>query len=118
MPMSPRIKAKKGRFGVGGLVPSIRILTPARQSSVSRGGSPGSAVFTATVEAFDDINGDVSSQVVWTDSLDVIGVASPATALTGASVSVTLTTPGVHTLTATYTDGTNVVTDTATVTVT
>ena len=111
--MSPRIKAKKGRFGVGGLLHTVDILSPATGSSFSLGGSPVTfplMPFDVTGKAIDAETGDVSSTIVWTSDLDgALG--------TGAVVAVTLTTLGAHVITATCTVTGDVVTDTIGVTV-
>jgi len=97
--MSPRIKAKKGRFGPGGLVPTVSITSPATGFAATT-----LVGFSATGEAHDDLLGDISSTIAWTSDLDgAVG--------TGAAPTITLTTLGTHVLTASVTDGTTVVTD-------
>ncbi len=104
--MSARMKAKKGRFGVGGLVPTISILSPANNTNVSFGAAVG---FVA--EANDDINGNVSANITWSNDYD-------GQTATGAKPSFTFAfagspvVPTAITLTAQYTDGTTAVTDT------
>ena len=109
--MSARIKAKKGRFGVDGLAPTISILEPANGANIVAEGSPvatGTATFRGT--AFDDLNGDVSSSIVWTSDQDgALG--------TGKTVVVTTLSVNTHVITATITQGSDVVTDTITITV-
>ena len=108
--MSPRMKAKKGRFGVDGLAAVIQILSPLSGTSVAFAGSPAVSQ-TFTGRAVDDLTGDVSSTIVWTSSIDgALG--------TGASVSPTTLSVGVHTITATVTVGGDVSTDTIKITVT
>ena len=100
MGMSPRLKARRGRFGASGLAPTVRILTPPNGTSVAFAGSPAVSQ-TFTGEALDDLTGDVSSTIVWTSSIDgALGV--------GASVSPTTLSVGLHTITATVTVGTGV----------
>lgn len=62
MRMSPRLKARRGRFGPGGLTgPILKILAPANNAHIL--GSP-ATLFIAT--ASDDIQGDIRSDIVWT----------------------------------------------------
>ena len=90
--MPPRIKVKKGRPLPGyGSAPVVTItgadLSPA--SGTPTGG------YTAT--AIDDVDGDISANLVWTASVDgVLG--------SGASPTLTFTTQGNQTLTASVTD--------------
>ncbi len=105
--MSPRIKAKKGRFGADGLPPSITITLPSDGfTSVSN------ASFPASATAIDPELGDVSINVVWTSSQEA------GTLATGSNVSIILVSVTEHKLTATITVGPHVVTDSITVTVT
>ena len=109
--MSPRIKAKKGRFGADGLVHSVRITAPLNGAIIAAAGSPtalGTATFVGT--AFDDLLGDVSSTIVWTSD-------NPGTFGTGKSITVTDLSVNTHVITATVTVGSDVVTDTITITV-
>ena len=108
--MSPKIKAKKGRFGVGGLVPTVSITSPVDGFSIAANGSPVvNAVVTFRGQAFDDA-GDVSASIAWSSDNDgVLGTGKTVT--TDLSVNT-------HVITATFDDGTNVVTDTITVIVT
>ena len=116
--MSARIKAKKGRFGVDGLEPSVRITSPATGFSIAAAGSPvATGDFTLIGTAFDDLNGDVSASIVWTSDVDgALG--------TGKSVAVTLSATAspvagtVHVITASITVGADTVTDKIAVTVT
>ena len=85
--MSPRLKARRGRFGAGGLDPSVSITFPANNANLTADlvfGSPeefgSAALFTGV--ATDDIDGDISSSIVW--SSDAVG--SPAILGTGASI--------------------------------
>lgn len=92
MGMSPSMKAKKGRFGAGGVAPSISMVTPPAGSVVVT-----SVGFPATALAFDDIDGDISASLDWFSDLDAASVG------TGAAPTITLTALGVHTLTLTAT---------------
>ena len=111
--MSARIKAKKGRFGVDGLVPTIQILAPEDGFTIAKAGSPvATADFTLRGQAFDDLQGDVSSTIDWsTDQAEgALG--------TGKSLAVQLTTEATHVITASVTVGGDTVTDTIKVVVT
>ena len=102
--MSPRLKARRGRFGPGGILPpQVTIATV----QVVAAGSPAVYTLNATGVATDDLQGDISSSIAW--SSDVDGALG-----TGASISVVLT-AGAHVITASVTDGATVVTDTANV---
>ncbi len=64
--MSPRLKARRGRFGPGGLAPIVTITSPANGASFASAGSPVSTAsvnFTGT--AFDDVDGDISAVITW-----------------------------------------------------
>lgn len=99
MPMSPRMKAKKGRFGFAGLAPLVKITSPVTGYSVASSGSPASASVAVTATAYDDKQGDISANIVWTSSIDgVVGVGSPPVG--GGSTTLTLSV-GTHTITAT-----------------
>jgi hypothetical protein len=91
------MKAKKGRFGPGGLGPTVEILS----AVVTNSGSPlVSTALDLAGSAHDDLLGDVSASIAWSSDLDgVLG--------SGATLSTTLTTAGSHVITATITDGTN-----------
>jgi hypothetical protein len=114
--MSPRIKAKKGRFGADGLVHTVQILSPASGLVVSLSGSPAEIPFAATGKATDAELGDLSANIVWASNLE--GSPVGVVGANGASTSITLTQIGVHTISATVTQGADVVTDTITVEVT
>ena len=105
--MSPRIKAKKGRFGPGGLsAPVVTITSPADGDSFAV-----NTAVTFTGTATDDLQGDISSSIVWTSDVD-------GTLGTGASVSFTFATAGPRVITATATDaGGNSGSDSITITV-
>ena len=107
--MSPRMKAKKGRFGPGGLAPTVNITAPLDGASFAFG-----AAIDFAGEAYDDLNGDVSAQIVWTNDYD-------AQTFTGATGQFTFTDNGSGptsiVVTATYSDGTNTATDTVTINV-
>lgn len=107
--MSPKIKAKKGRFGAGGVPPTVSITSPASGFQIANGDQP----FDLRGTAFDD-SGDVSANIAWSSSVDgALG--------TGKVLSTTLSFGGSpltqHVITATLNDGTNVVTDTIVVVV-
>jgi len=103
MPMSPRIKAKKGRFGAGGVDPTIAVVGP--DSAVNAVAEAG---FISV--ANDDVDGDISATTTWTSDLDgLLG--------TGASVSLTFTTVGTHVVTAEATAATGGATTSSTLTV-
>ena len=113
--MSPRIKAKKGRFGVEGLIHTVRILTPATGSSFTLG-SPSDIPFAATGEVTDDLGAVTAADIVWTQSA---GTATGFNAATdGSPTAITFTGAGTFTLTATVTNGAQVVTDSISGTVT
>jgi len=104
--MSPRIKAKKGRFGDLGLAEVVRIISPVTGTTQSSG-----VAFTATGKATDDLTGDVSANIVWTSDLDA-GIGAD-----GGSTSLTLTTVGTHVITASAAHGSPAVDGTATIVV-
>lgn len=108
--MSPRIKAKKGRFGAGGLPHTVEILSPAANSTVTGTGSPLTGAQTFVGKSLDDIGGDISSTIVWTSNVDG-GLG------TGASVYAAALTAGAHRITATVTVSGLVVTDSIDITV-
>lgn len=105
MPMSPRIKAKKGRFGAGGLAPSLTAAVDivTGQAAVD--------TFTFTGSAADAESGDLTASITWTSDQDgLLG--------TGGSVATTLTAVGAHVITVSVTDGTNTTTQTINVSTT
>jgi len=105
MGMSPRMKAKKGRYGVGGLVPAILITSPTTADTLTT-----LVPVDFIGSAFDAENGDLSAVINWSSDIDgIIGI--------GATVNFALTTLGAHVITATVTDGTTSATDTINVTV-
>ena len=111
--MSPRIKAKKGRFGVEGLIHTVQILSPLSGSSFSLTGSPIVEIpFTATGKVTDDLGAVTGADIVWTSDVD------GSVGANGTPTAITLTTLGAHVITATVTNGTQVVTDSISVTVT
>ena len=111
--MSPRIKAKKGRFGVEGLIHTVQILSPLSGSSFSLTGSPIVEIpFTATAKVTDDLGAVTGADVVWSSA------GTGFSAANGTPTAVTFTGVGTFTLTATVTNGTQVVTDSISVTVT
>lgn len=92
MGMSPRMKARKGRFGPGGALfpPTLTILTTATTLVQSVANT---VDFTA--EATDDIDGDLTAVIDWASDLDAASVG------TGGTPSITLTAIGTHTITVT-----------------
>jgi len=114
MGLSPRMKAKKGRYGAGGLIHTVEILSPVGGFVVVASGSPLAGNVTLRGKALDDLLGDVSSTIVWTSSVDgALG--------TGANVAAVLTTGGgspatAHVITATVTISGTPVTDTVNIT--
>ena len=110
--MSPRLKARRGRFGSGGFAPNVTITSPASGFAASTG-----TPFAATATAIDPESGDISANLVWSSNLDG---GSPAVVGTGGSVNITLLTVGTHIITASAADAgspPNVGTDTITVVV-
>lgn len=93
--MSPRLKARRGRFGAGGLAPIVTITSPDSRLSFAGIGSPGAVDIAVTATAIDDVDGDISSSIIW--SSDVDGNVG-----TGASDTLELSV-GDHVLTATAT---------------
>ena len=110
MPMSPRIKAKKGRFGSAGLAPVVTI----GDHTVNTGsaGSPVVPVYTLDIAgvAIDDLGGNISASIIWTSSID--GSLGTGASLSGASLSA-----GTHVITASATDGSPGKTGTDTITI-
>lgn len=96
MRMSPRLKARRGRFGPGGLTgPVLKIVSPVNGATIA--GSP-AQLFTAT--AVDDLDGDLSASVDW-----YVGTGSPLDVTTGAAVNLSAKLAvGVNTVTATVAD--------------
>jgi hypothetical protein len=111
--MSARIKAKKGRYGVDGLVPTIRITSPAAGYTIAGVGSPTATHdVTLSAVAFDDA-GDVSSSIEWTNAIG----GSPASIGTGKNIDVSLAV-GVNVIVASITVGGDTSTASITITVT
>lgn len=98
--MSPRLKARRGRFGPAGLAPVVRIISPESGYEVTRSGSPASASLVVKGEATDE-TGDISSSITWKSNFD-------GTVGSGANPTIALTTAGTHLITATASDGTKV----------
>ncbi len=109
--MSSRIKAKKGRFGVEGLIHTVQITSPTSGASFSLAGSPAEFPFTATAKVTDDLGAVSSADVVWSSA------GTGFSAANGSPTAVTFTGTGTFTLTATVTNGGQVVTDSITVVV-
>lgn len=95
MPMSPRLKAARGRFGAAGLVPVVTI-----ESAVMT-----DLDIAASASVTDETV--LPAAIAW--SSDVDGALG-----TGATLAATLS-AGTHVITATADDGTNVATDSVTV---
>lgn len=112
MGMSPRLKARRGRFGPAGLAPVVTI-TSAVVTVVA--GSPETYTIDLAGTAFDDLgvgspsSTDLSASIAW--SSDVDGALGVGATLTAVALSA-----GPHVITATVTDGTKVGTDTVNVT--
>jgi len=104
MGMSPRIKAKKGRFGDLGLAVVVRITSPSTGSAQSAG-----VAFAATGVATDDLTGDVSANIVWTSDID------GSVGANGGTTSLTLPTAGTHVITASASQGSPAIVRTATI---
>ncbi len=99
MPMSPRLKMRRGRFGPGGFKGPVLRLTgpegspPGGLDNFALGaGSPPTRTLTFTATAFDDLDGDISANIEWFVTPFANGLpasqqttGSPAVA-TGASV--------------------------------
>jgi len=85
MRMHPRLKARRGRFGAGGLSAPVLIVTSPEEGKLLRAGGSPPATFTGT--AADDLDGDISANIIWsvTTGSPTNGFGSPADA-TGASV--------------------------------
>lgn len=97
--MSPRIKAKKGRFGLDGLAPLLNLVSFATTAT----NLVGQTGFEAN--ANDDLDGVLTASITWTSDLDgLLG--------TGGTPTLTFTTVATHTVTVEVTDGTNVVSTT------
>lgn len=102
--LAPAQKAKKGRFGVGGTLPSLTVSAyPVEVDElVATGG------FTAS--ANDATDGDITAGITWTSDLDgAVG--------TGGSPTITLTTVGTHVITVLATAPTGGQTDSTDITV-
>ncbi len=91
--MSPRLKAKRGRFGSGGLAPVVSI----GDAVVVGAGSPATYTMDISGTAIDDQGGDISASIVWTSDLD--GALGTGASLSGVSVSA-----GTHVITAEASD--------------
>jgi hypothetical protein len=89
--MSPRNKAKKGRFGAYGLAPVIRITSNIFTAT-------NSVAFAASATVTDDEAGDLSASLTWTSNLD-------GSVGTGDTPSITLTTVGTHVITVAAEEG-------------
>lgn len=96
---SPRQKAKKGVFGVGGLDPVVTVTSPTGNHIVYKTGSPRVATFAAVGSASDpsyygspyEGSQDVSSTLQWVSDKDgLVG--------TGSNPTLTLTSSGQHTI--------------------
>ncbi len=119
--MSPRLKARRGRFGPAGYPPVVTITSPADGATFVAAGSPvNTASVNLTGTAFDDLGSpqDISSSIVWTSDIQA---GSPVSLGTGDSITVELII-GTHVITASATDNTGspqkTGTDSITITVT
>ena len=86
MRMSPRLKARRGRFGAGGLSgPTLRITAPSGGTDVGGAGGSGSPTTSFVGTASDDLDGDISANIVW--HVGALPAGSPSTGdATGATV--------------------------------
>lgn len=91
--MSPRTKAKKGIFGVGGLAPLLNLV-----SFLTAGTTGGDTGFEAN--AYDDIDGDLTALITWTSDVDGV-VGGP-----GGTPTLTFTSTGPHVVTVAVTSPT------------
>ena len=72
MRMSPRLKARRGRFGAGGLSgPVLVIVSPANNATFGPGSPASLPNFVGT--ASDDLDGNISANIEW----HVQGIGSP-----------------------------------------
>jgi len=108
--MSPRMKAKKGRYGVDGLAPTVSIQSPAE-------GFEATAMvdFTATASAYDDNAGNVSAAVAWSFTSVGAGVLT-ITGSPAATVTVNANIADTYMLTASITVGDDTTTHTINIT--
>ena len=86
--MSPRLKMRRGRFGLGGFsAPILKIISPLNGATLqSQVGSPGAGITVTFVgTSADDVGGDLSSAIVWTSAY-----GSPIPTATGSTVVLTL----------------------------
>lgn len=82
--MSPRLKMRRGRFGLGGFIgPVLRITSPVNAAVVFAPASNGAFNVTFVGTSTDDLDGDISAAIVWT-------TGSPVITDTGASVTLAL----------------------------
>ncbi len=106
--MSPRIKAKKGRFGADGLPPTIKITTHVNGDTETLG-----AAFTMTAVATDPENGNVSAAITWAaGSVPATGIVQFTDGTGGTQVVNITGATGNYDITATIVDGGFTVTDT------
>ncbi len=91
--MSPRLKMRRGRFGLGGFfAPILKIISPLNGATVqSQVGSPDAGIAVTFIgTAADDVGGDLSSSIVWEANIGSPTVGSPTPTATGATVILTL----------------------------
>ncbi len=80
MPMSPRLKMRRGRFGPGGFKgPKLTLFGPGGVLVFGPGSPAAIGNFTGT--AFDDLDGDLSANIIW----HVQGSGSPSAGLPSGS---------------------------------
>lgn len=101
--MSPRIKAKKGRFGADGLPPVLTVLDPLDGATIS-------ASHAASASAIDPEGGDISASITWTSDVD-------GSVGTGGTPNLSVSTTGAHVLTVEIVDGVHTVQEVVNVTV-
>lgn len=74
--MSPRLKARRGRFGLGGLRGAVLLILSPANGSIFGPGSP-ATLPNFVGSAADDLDGDISANISW----HVQGIGSPAAGL-------------------------------------
>ena len=97
MPMSPRNKANKNRFGSLGLPPVVKVTTPSNTVTRQRGGSPLQASLAVVATVTDDLTRNAGT-LDWTSDLD-------GSVGSGLTATLELTTVGTHVITASVGEG-------------